>query len=288
MKFEITGTRIVAGTNCYVMQGTFQGVVNEQCLAWQGQQLIIYQKTANGTDMGLSPPQILLQLPLFVGQHWTWSGTSLNSVTFERETGSMTCDVTQQSTVSVPSGTFEGYAVTFQLTKEPTYDTPSATVTQKLWFVEGIGEVKEDDTISSGDSVITMSMELTQYNVTPPNYLEYLVLVLAVTAAIAISVLLLRRRKSKATTPSAISTFNENSTTESFPRLTPPISSESTKYQTCPHGYSLEQNCPLCDQASRQGEVKRSALSPTKFCRYCGAEIPRSSKFCEECGKNLL
>jgi hypothetical protein len=34
-------------------------------------------------------------------------------------------------------------------------------------------------------------------------------------------------------------------------------------------------------------ERPRTATSPTKFCRYCGAKIPRQSKFCEECGKAL-
>jgi ribosomal protein L40E len=28
-------------------------------------------------------------------------------------------------------------------------------------------------------------------------------------------------------------------------------------------------------------------LAMSKFCRYCGAKIPRDSKFCEECGKKL-
>lgn len=30
-----------------------------------------------------------------------------------------------------------------------------------------------------------------------------------------------------------------------------------------------------------------SVVSPTVFCRYCGAKIPRTSKFCEECGSKL-
>jgi hypothetical protein len=28
-------------------------------------------------------------------------------------------------------------------------------------------------------------------------------------------------------------------------------------------------------------------IPPTKFCRYCGAKIPRDSKFCEDCGAKL-
>jgi hypothetical protein len=28
-------------------------------------------------------------------------------------------------------------------------------------------------------------------------------------------------------------------------------------------------------------------LKPTKFCRNCGAKIPKDSTFCKECGKNL-
>jgi hypothetical protein len=35
-------------------------------------------------------------------------------------------------------------------------------------------------------------------------------------------------------------------------------------------------------------EAESPAMLPTKFCRYCGAKIPRQSRFCEECGKNLV
>jgi hypothetical protein len=252
MTFEITGTRNVAGTNCYVLQYTIQGEVNQQCLGWQGQHLFIYQKVQNGTDLELNSPQIELQLPLFVGQHWTWSGSFLNYANSEITTGSMTCDVTQQSTVSVPAGTYQDYAVTVQLTTEPTYDTPSATLTQKLWFVDGIGLVKEEDNISSGDSVITLSAELTQYNlVTPLNNLVYVGLALAVVAVIVLGVLLLRRIRSDSSQP-ATSTPVESRPAEDFSQPIPPIS---------------------------------SAL--TKFCRKCGAKIPRDSEFCEECGTRL-
>jgi len=33
--------------------------------------------------------------------------------------------------------------------------------------------------------------------------------------------------------------------------------------------------------------VGATTIPPTKFCRFCGAKIPRESKFCEECGKRL-
>ena len=29
-------------------------------------------------------------------------------------------------------------------------------------------------------------------------------------------------------------------------------------------------------------------VKPTKFCRECGAEIPRESKYCEKCGVRLV
>jgi hypothetical protein len=35
-------------------------------------------------------------------------------------------------------------------------------------------------------------------------------------------------------------------------------------------------------------QVDSPPVPPTKFCRYCGAKILRESKFCEECGKNLV
>ena len=31
-------------------------------------------------------------------------------------------------------------------------------------------------------------------------------------------------------------------------------------------------------------EIHRDEVAATKFCRYCGAKIPRESRFCEECG----
>jgi len=34
-------------------------------------------------------------------------------------------------------------------------------------------------------------------------------------------------------------------------------------------------------------EVWDSVNASTKFCRFCGAKIPRDSKFCEECGTSL-
>jgi len=37
------------------------------------------------------------------------------------------------------------------------------------------------------------------------------------------------------------------------------------------------------------GPARNAVAAPsTKFCRYCGAKIPRQSKFCEECGKKLV
>jgi hypothetical protein len=36
-----------------------------------------------------------------------------------------------------------------------------------------------------------------------------------------------------------------------------------------------------------QDELKTASVSTSKFCRYCGAKIPRQSKFCEECGNRL-
>lgn len=44
---------------------------------------------------------------------------------------------------------------------------------------------------------------------------------------------------------------------------------------------------PRPPQLGSSGKL-RSAGVETKFCRYCGAKIPRTSKFCEECGKNLV
>jgi hypothetical protein len=245
MTMEVTGTRIVAGTNCYVVQATFLEVVTEQCLAWQEQQLVLYQKIANGTDLQLSPPQIVLQLPLSVGQHWTWSGTELNSITLETTTNSIICDVTQQSTITVSAGTYQAYAVTYQVTSEPTFDTPSGTGTQKMWFVEGIGEVKEDDTLSIGGDVLTISAEMTQYNlVTPPNYLTYLGSVLAVAAIIALGVFLLRR----------------------LPKATPQMPGE-TERKGLEEGIRLRQKTPIfC--------IKCGAELPpaSEFCNKCGTK----------------
>jgi hypothetical protein len=34
--------------------------------------------------------------------------------------------------------------------------------------------------------------------------------------------------------------------------------------------------------------VTPSTTGESKYCRYCGAKIPRQSKFCEECGKTLV
>ena len=33
---------------------------------------------------------------------------------------------------------------------------------------------------------------------------------------------------------------------------------------------------------------KAQPVSPTKFCRFCGAKIPRDSTFCEECGGKIV
>jgi ribosomal protein L40E len=39
-------------------------------------------------------------------------------------------------------------------------------------------------------------------------------------------------------------------------------------------------------QASSKNKADMT-ITPTKFCRECGAKIPRDSVFCEECGKQL-
>jgi len=43
---------------------------------------------------------------------------------------------------------------------------------------------------------------------------------------------------------------------------------------------ATETSTPSPDSVTPRGEEK--------FCRYCGARIPRTSKFCEECGRKLL
>jgi hypothetical protein len=47
------------------------------------------------------------------------------------------------------------------------------------------------------------------------------------------------------------------------------------------------------NQESTANETIRKATAPDtiskrKYCRYCGAKIPRGSKFCEECGSELV
>jgi hypothetical protein len=58
------------------------------------------------------------------------------------------------------------------------------------------------------------------------------------------------------------------------------------------HLRKLEPAVPASKAAmERKQETKPSRESAksvsTRFCRYCGAKIPRQSKFCEECGKAL-
>jgi hypothetical protein len=40
-------------------------------------------------------------------------------------------------------------------------------------------------------------------------------------------------------------------------------------------------------QPSVNGRQVADVVKPTKFCRGCGASIPRDSTFCEECGTKL-
>ena len=40
-------------------------------------------------------------------------------------------------------------------------------------------------------------------------------------------------------------------------------------------------------QQSVNGRQVADVVKPTKFCRECGAKIPRDSTYCEECGANL-
>lgn len=40
-------------------------------------------------------------------------------------------------------------------------------------------------------------------------------------------------------------------------------------------------------QPPKSPTLAATTIPPTKFCRFCGAKIPRDSKFCEECGKGL-
>ena len=40
-------------------------------------------------------------------------------------------------------------------------------------------------------------------------------------------------------------------------------------------------------QPSVSGRLVANMVRPTRFCRECGAKIPRDSKFCEECGTEL-
>jgi len=35
-------------------------------------------------------------------------------------------------------------------------------------------------------------------------------------------------------------------------------------------------------------EDQSDTIKPTKFCRRCGAKIPRDSKYCEECGGGMI
>jgi DNA-directed RNA polymerase subunit RPC12/RpoP/ribosomal protein L40E len=53
--------------------------------------------------------------------------------------------------------------------------------------------------------------------------------------------------------------------------------------------------CPSCYDHEREWEEQSSARMDehevedlAKFCRYCGAKIPRDSAFCEQCGTRLV
>jgi ribosomal protein L40E len=48
----------------------------------------------------------------------------------------------------------------------------------------------------------------------------------------------------------------------------------------------LEPTAPAATPSTAQQVPATSP--PTKFCRHCGAKIPRNSAYCEECGEKLL
>jgi hypothetical protein len=50
---------------------------------------------------------------------------------------------------------------------------------------------------------------------------------------------------------------------------------------------SIEVPSPRTTEIPEPSIKQVPAMAPTKFCRFCGAKIPRVSKFCEECGKPL-
>jgi len=63
-------------------------------------------------------------------------------------------------------------------------------------------------------------------------------------------------------------------------------SRHSTIWQPTPTDLSR----PLASAPEEKPAIEPTTVapgSPTKFCRHCGAKIPRVSKFCEECGAEL-
>jgi len=256
MEIKITTVRMVTGgVQCYVNQIIFQNyVVEEQCLAWQGKQLIIYQRVIGSLDLQLTPPQVELDTPLKVGKQWTWSGTYLNYLTHETETGVTTCQVTGEETVAVPAGTFSAYVVTVALN---VYGPYPSTATQRFWFAKGVGAVKEIDSFyTEGGSSVTLTGQLSSYHLTSSlkDLIYWGTLGGAVVLAVVLAIVVLRtKRKPK-------------------PELKPATLEETGQ--------------PLIPQATPP--TLQAPEGATKFCRHCGAKIPRDSKFCEECGSQLL
>jgi len=200
LKTQVTSQRTIGGSNCYVLQFSLQGkVTNEQCLGWEGQRLLIYQKVENGVDLGLSSPQVELETPLAVGRTWSWTGSLLNPEISERFTGKLRWEVARQSNVTVPAGTYDAYVVQIQLDIGETYSLPAISGMQHLWFVEGVGLVKEVDSLYSTGQLVTMTADLSSYHLTPSvNQIMYGVGVLVAGAVVSLVVIVLLRRRSSA------------------------------------------------------------------------------------------
>jgi hypothetical protein len=183
-----------AGTGeCYMREYTMDGqIVQRECYAWQGSKLLLYKATIDGSFADPEPPQLQLESPSEIGHRWDWSGIIGGS-----EHWTLSGEVVGQTSVAVPAGTFESYQVELVVRGQ------GQTATFSRWFAEGVGMVKQTETITYGGALIDFSNELTSYAIagggkSSSTQLPLLfagVLVVLVVAA-AIVVILKRRSRS--------------------------------------------------------------------------------------------
>ena len=227
MQVEITGKESAGGMECYMKKYTMDNrIVQEECYGWQDGKLILYKgavdQSGSLVHASPSPPQVLLVTPLEAGVKWTWTG----DIGTEKDT--LQGEVGGRTLIVVPAGVFDAYLVTLTLTIQSSYQS----IGFSRWFADGVGMVKQTESIPYAGTLVAFSNELTYYEIPGGKTSLYSLLPLAlailVVGLIAGLVLVRKRRGKTGRTVSVSETPHE-------------------LQQVCAHGVSTKEYCSDCE-----------------------------------------